>query len=75
MDTRGAGGLFSREETSNGTVLNRADNIVHQSFVNEGDFASRSVVVTTWDNVGYFDTRADRVFEYKLANGVGHACE
>ena len=61
MDTRGVGRLFSREETSNVAVLNRADNIVHQAFVNEGDFASRSVVVSTWDGVGYYDTMADRV--------------
>ncbi len=61
VDTRGAGDLYFRENSTDSALLARVDAAVRSAFVSAADFSSRSVSVITWAGVGYFRSMTDKV--------------
>ena len=62
VDTRGTGIIWYRE-TTDPDLLERADNEIRQAFPTMR-FESQLLFISTWDHVGYFDQKTDRVSNY-----------
>ena len=60
VDTRGTGTVWFRE-TSNEPLLIRARNEIRAAFVNQMSFEPTLLFIATWDHVGYYSSRTDRV--------------
>ena len=59
IDTRGIGQVYWRASQQM-EDRDRAANLVSQ-YYSEADFRPREVVVVSWDQVGYFDMKTDKV--------------
>lgn len=60
VDTRGSGAVYW-SETDAQAVISKAANTIHQVFTNSEDFYPTHVLLATWDNVGYFNAKNDKV--------------
>lgn len=64
IDTRGGGGQVYWRASAQTEDLSRAANLVTRYYEAGRDFVPGEVVVVTWDSVGYFDTKTDKVCIY-----------
>ncbi len=60
VDTSGIGEVYHRV-TTDSSVVHKANDIVNNAFQLESDFNADEALVATWDNVGYYDSKADKV--------------
>ena len=60
VDTRGTGRVWYREST-NQADRDRAQREIRAIFMEADRFIPRLVVIATWDHVGYFNHRVDKV--------------
>jgi hypothetical protein len=51
----------SSRETTDVELLNKAAETVSRYFSQARDFRPTSVVIATWDDVGYFEAKSDKV--------------
>ena len=63
VDTRGTGTVWYRE-TASQELLERAASEIHNGFVDQGSFFPSYLIIATWDHVGYFNSRVDKVSVY-----------
>ncbi|XP_064478042.1 nidogen-1-like [Ornithodoros turicata] len=68
VDTRAAGRVFYRE-TQEPDLLRRFDTLVSENFALGARFRAQSLFIATWDGVGYFDTKADKVNTFQVVVG------
>ena len=62
VDTRKAGTVwFTDPATTDLDMLNRAAHDINSAFKENGDFKPSYLVIATWDHVGYFKERHDKV--------------
>ena len=64
VDTRGTGIVWYRS-TSDPEIILRVRNEIAVAFP-QLMFMAREVLIVTWDNVGYFDQKIDKVIIIKL---------
>ena len=60
VDTRGTGSVYYRE-TSNASIISTVASHVSNAFPSQSPFYATSVVITTWDSVGYYNQRTNKV--------------
>ena len=60
VDTRGTGRVWYREST-NQEDRDRAQREIRTIFQEAGGFSPNIVIVVTWDHVGYYEERTERV--------------
>ena len=60
VDTRGTGQVWYRE-TANPDLLNRAQREIRRVFSTQENFVPINLFIATWDHVGYYDNRTDKV--------------
>lgn len=58
-------------ETKDQTTLARATSLVRYAFSSQTEFEARQVIVATWRNVGYFDSKTDKLNTFQVALIVG----
>lgn len=64
IDTRGVGQVYWRA-SQQAEDVDRAANLVGQ-YYSKANFQPREVVVVTWDQVGYFDMKTDKVSRARM---------
>ena len=60
VDTLGTGSVYYRE-TSNTSIISTVASHVSNAFPSQSPFNATSVVIATWDRVGYYSQRTDKV--------------
>ena len=65
VDTRGIGSVYYRE-TSIASVISTVASDVSNAFPSHSPFYATSVVIATWDRVGYFNEHTDKVIKKYL---------
>ena len=60
VDTRASGNVWYRVSTSQ-SLLDRASMQIRAAFPLEPQFTPTELVVVTWEDVGYFDSKSDKV--------------
>ena len=61
VDTRGGGSVWYRESVAQ-SDLTRAESDIRRAYpVDAANFRTSSVFIATWDHVGYFDSKIDKV--------------
>lgn len=65
VDTREAGAIWYRETSDPGTV-SRSKTAVQQHFSSGADFTPTGAFIVTWDGVGRYNQRTDRINTYQL---------
>ena len=60
VDTRGTGSVWYRETTDT-QLLARARDEIRAAFINQASFSPTSLFIATWDHVGYYSQRTDKV--------------
>ena len=63
IDTRGTGKIFYRQTTDPG-LLARASSEIQKAFSLSQDFTVKNLFIATWNAVGFYPTRADKVRMY-----------
>ena len=53
--------MMYHQSTDNATSFNRANQLVRDGFADAADFQARKVFVTTYKEVGYFNSKKDKV--------------
>ena len=62
VDTRGTGTVWYREVTDmRSPLLANASDLIRSAFVGQQTFVPTSLFIATWDHVGYFNSRTDKV--------------
>ena len=62
VDTRGTGTVWYREITDMGSpLLANVSDLIRSAFVGQQTFVPTSLFIATWDHVGYFISRTDKV--------------
>ena len=62
VDTRPAdGGTVWYRETSTSLLLSRFKDEIQAAFPNQREFTPTSLFIVTWDHVGYFNQKTDKV--------------
>ncbi|XP_017054240.1 nidogen [Drosophila ficusphila] len=61
------GTSISLFETREQEVLDKASSLVRYGFSSQPDFEAHQVIVATWRNVGYFDSKTDRLNTFQVA--------
>jgi len=61
VDTTGIGGISYRETTDR-ELLSRADEDIKIAFPKSAGFSSTYLFIATWNRVGYFESRTDKVY-------------
>ncbi|XP_028136673.1 nidogen [Diabrotica virgifera virgifera] len=59
-------GTVSYYETENPGLIQRATENVHDSFLNFSDYQATSLLIVTWQGVGYFNNGSDKVNTYQV---------
>ncbi|KAH8272873.1 hypothetical protein KR018_006184 [Drosophila ironensis] len=54
-------------ETKDVSTLDKATALVRYAFSSQPEFEARQVIVATWRNVGYFDSKTDRLNTFQVA--------
>ncbi|KAL1489768.1 hypothetical protein ABEB36_013702 [Hypothenemus hampei] len=65
VDTTSAG-TISFYETQDPALLNRATENVHENFLDSVDFQTQSIFIATWNGVGYYNNKADKLNTYQV---------
>ena len=60
VDTTNAGDVWYRQSTSQ-TMLDKANMQIRQAFPLQSPFTATNLIIATWDKVGYFDSKMDKV--------------
>lgn len=60
VDTRGTGDLWYRLSTDS-LLFDRANTEIRTAFPYQPPFNATQMYIATWDGVGYFDSKVDRV--------------
>ena len=60
VDTTGTGQIYYRQ-TTNSTLLARATNEIRMAFPTSQNVNVTNLLIATWDSVGYYDSRTDKV--------------
>ena len=60
VDTRGTGSVWYRQTTDT-QLLARARDEIRAAFINQASFNPTSLFIATWDHVGYYNRRTDKV--------------
>ena len=60
VDTRGTGQVFYRQ-TTDPSLLARATTEIRAAFSNSQNVAITNLLIVTWDNVGYYYRKSDKV--------------
>ena len=60
VDTRGTGGISYRK-TADPELLRRADEDIKIAFPRSAAFSSTYLFIATWNRVGYYNSRTDKV--------------
>ena len=60
VDTTGTGDVWYRQSTSQ-TLLDKANMQIMNAFPLQPQFTATNLFIATWDRVGYFDSRSNRV--------------
>ncbi|XP_077526429.1 nidogen [Haemaphysalis longicornis] len=68
VDTRGAGRVFYRE-TQEPALLRRFDQLIAANFALGAVFRARSIFVATWDGVGHYEQKSDKVNSFQVVIG------
>ena len=63
VDTRGTGQILHRQ-TTNATLLSRATREIRAAFSDSENVTIQSLLIATWNNVGYYFNNADKVCMY-----------
>lgn len=63
VDTRAAGRVFYRETQEEGLLL-RFNQLVAVNFITGVAFRARSLFIATWEGVGYYERKSDKVSEF-----------
>ncbi|EDW61724.1 nidogen [Drosophila virilis] len=73
VDTSNSGddSSISLFETHDPDSLNRAQQLVRYAYSDWTDFEARQLIVATWRNVGYFNSKTDRLNTFQVALIVG----
>ena len=53
-------------ESMNEEQLKKAADLVHYAFPEKSDFEAKSLVVATWKNVGYFESKTDKLNTFQV---------
>lgn len=61
---------FCFRETQADELLERARTMFSDHFSSAVNFQPSSLLIVTWDDVGYFDRKSDKVFTNKLPPGT-----
>ena len=62
VDTRGTGTVWYREITDlTSPLMARARDQIRGAFVNQRSFVPTSLFIATWDRVGYYNRKTDKV--------------
>ena len=62
VDTRGSGQVFYRQ-TTDPILLARATSEIRAAFSNSQNVTITDLLVATWDNVGYYHQKSDKVIQ------------
>ena len=78
VDLRGIGEVYYRQ-TASPILLARANNEIQRAFINHQNVTISNLFIATWDTVGYFPNRTDRVrlvyiIVLQLLSIVSHIC-
>ncbi|XP_046419384.1 nidogen isoform X1 [Neodiprion fabricii] len=65
VDTRGSGVVYW-EETEDPSRISQAGEIVRDSFTDALDFYPISLLIVTWENVGYYNAKSDKKNTYQV---------
>ncbi len=57
-------------ETQSDELLEKARTMFSDHFSSAVNFQPSSLLIVTWDDVGYFDRKSDKVFTHKLPPGT-----
>jgi len=60
VDTRGIGQVFYRQ-TTDPALLARATSEIREAFSNSENITITDLLIATWDNVGYYNQKSDKV--------------
>ena len=60
VDTSATGEVWYRQTTDQ-TLLDRANMQINNAFPLQTQFTATNLIIATWDHVGYFDSKSDRV--------------
>ena len=75
VDLRGAGQVYYRQ-TTDPALLRRAANQIQAAFPTSQNQTIRSLLIVTWDSVGYYNSNTDKVctYVYNCTNVPVNAC-
>ncbi len=73
VDTRGIGEVYYHL-TTDSSVVHKANDIVNNAFQLESDFNADEVLVATWDHVGYYNRKTNKVRTIYLHDIVSLYC-
>jgi len=65
VDTRGSGQVFYRQ-TTDPSLLARASSEIRAAFSNSQNVTITNLLIATWDRVGYYDRKSDKVRNLRL---------
>ena len=60
VDTTGTGDVWYRQSTSQ-ALIDKANMQIMNAFPLQPQFTATNLIIATWDHVGYFNSRSDRV--------------
>ena len=63
VDTTATGNVWYRQSSTQ-TLLDRANMEIRNAFPLQPTFTATDLFIVTWDQVGYFDSKSDRVSIY-----------
>ncbi len=61
VDTRGTGDIWVRNSTTDTVAFEKTKGIVANAFRDLPEFTASQVIIQTWDHVGYYDSKIDKV--------------
>lgn len=65
-DTRVGGGNVWYMQSTDSALLANATRYIKRGFVTEQDFQPTNLFIATWERVGYFELKADKVYNFDL---------